>query len=168
MHILTHTEVTNTMSPVYTTLVYEYRHENKGSDQFWYLESVVCRNETKNATRYVQYRFTLSTHKMHILTHTEVTNTMSPVYTTLVYEYRHENKGSDQFWYLESVVCRNETKNATRYVQYRFTLSTHKMHILTRTEVTNTMSPVYTTLVYEYRHENEGTDLVLVVGKCGV
>ena len=42
------------------------------------------------------------------------------------------------------------------------------MHILTHTEVTYTMSPVYTTLVYEYRHENKGTDLVLVLRKCGV
>ena len=68
-------------------------------------------------------------------------------------------------WYLESVVCKSETKNATRDVQYQLTLSTH---VLTHTEVTYTMSPVYTTLIYEYRHENKGTDLVLVLRKCGV
>jgi hypothetical protein len=41
---------------------------------------------------------------------------------------------------------------------------------LTRTmnshsEVTNTISTVYTTLDYEYRHENKGTDLILVPRK---
>jgi hypothetical protein len=62
----------------------------------------------------------------------------------------------------------NETKKATRYVQYRFTLSTHKMLILTHTEVTTTMSTVYTTLDYECRHEKKGTGLILVPRKCGV
>ena len=42
------------------------------------------------------------------------------------------------------------------------------MLILTNTEVTNTMSNVYTTIDYEYRHQNKGTDLVLILGKCGV
>ena len=42
------------------------------------------------------YRFKWSTHKMLILTHTEVTNTISNVYITLDYKYRHENKGIDQ------------------------------------------------------------------------
>ena len=42
------------------------------------------------------------------------------------------------------------------------------MLILTNTEVTNTMSTVYTTLDYEYRHQNKGTGLVLILGKCGV
>ena len=48
------------------------------------------------------------------------------------------------------------------------TLSTHKMLILRLTEVTNTMSTVYTTLDYEYKHGNKGTDLVLVPRKYGV
>ena len=61
---------------------------------FWYLESMEWINETKKATRYVQYQFTLSKYKMLILTHTEDTNTMSTVYTTQDYEYRHENKGT--------------------------------------------------------------------------
>ena len=51
MHILTLTEVTYTMSPVYTTLDYGYIHETKVLIRFWYLESVVCRNETKNTTK---------------------------------------------------------------------------------------------------------------------
>ena len=62
----------------------------------------------------------------------------------------------------------NEAKKATRYVQYQFTLSTHKMLILIYTEVTNTMSTVYTTLEYEYRHENKGIDLVFESKNCGV
>jgi NADH:ubiquinone oxidoreductase subunit F (NADH-binding) len=33
------------------------------------------------------------------------------------------------------------------------------------TEVTTTMSTVYTTLDFEYRHENKGSDLVLVPRK---
>jgi hypothetical protein len=38
----------------------------------------------------------------------------------------------------------------------------------THTEVTNTLSTVYTTLDYEFRHENKGTGLILVPRKCGV
>ena len=33
---------------------------------------------------------------------------------------------------------------------------------------TMTMSTVYTTIDYEYRHQNKGTGLVLILGKCGV
>ena len=44
----------------------------------------------------------------------------------------------------------------------------HKMPILTLTEVTYTMSPVYTTVDYECRRENKGTNQVLVLRKCGV
>ena len=56
-------------------------------------------------------------------THTEVTNTMSPVYTTLDYKYRHKNKGTGLVWYLQKVwgVQINETKKATRCAQYRLT-----------------------------------------------
>ena len=43
MLILTYTEVTNTMSTVYTTLDYEYLHENKGTDQIWNFRVDVCR-----------------------------------------------------------------------------------------------------------------------------
>ena len=42
------------------------------------------------------------------------------------------------------------------------------MLILTDTEVTNTMSTVYTALDYEYWHENKGTGQVLVFRKFGV
>jgi hypothetical protein len=42
------------------------------------------------------------------------------------------------------------------------------MLILTHTEVTTTMSTVYTTLDYEYRHEKKGTGLILVPRKYGV
>ena len=42
------------------------------------------------------------------------------------------------------------------------------MLILTHTEVTNTMSTVYTTLDYEYRHKNKCTDLILVPRKSRV
>ena len=40
--------------------------------------------------------------------------------------------------------------------------------VCTHTEVTNTMSTVYTTPDYEYRQKNKGTGLVLVLRKCGV
>ena len=42
------------------------------------------------------------------------------------------------------------------------------MLILTNTEVTNTTSNVYTTIDYKYRHQNKGSGLVLILGKCGV
>ena len=42
------------------------------------------------------------------------------------------------------------------------------MLILIDTEVTNTMSTVYTTLDYEYWHENKGTGLALVFRKFGM
>ena len=38
----------------------------------------------------------------------------------------------------------------------------------THTQVTNAMSTVYTTLDYEYRHKNKGTNLDLVPKKGGV
>jgi hypothetical protein len=73
------------------------------------------------------------------------------------------------FWYPESVGCINETKKATGYVITQLTLSTLKMLIqLTHTEVTTTVSTVYTTLDYECRHEKKGTGLALVPRKCGV
>ena len=51
------------------------------------------------------------------------------------------------------------------HVEMRPIMSSTALHyyrvlILTHTEVTNTMSTVYTTLDYEYRHENRGTYLV--------
>ena len=73
-----------------------------------------------------------------------------------------------RFWYLESVGYINQTEKAARCVLYRLTWSTHKMLILTHTEVTNAMSTVYTTLDYEYRHKNKGTGLILVPRKCWV
>ena len=57
---------------------------------------------------------------MLILTHTEVTNTMSTVYTTLDYEYRHKNKGIGLVWCLESVGCTNETKMCTATLKMLF------------------------------------------------
>ena len=54
------------------------------------------------------------------------------------------------------------------YMQYRLAWSTHKMLILTHTEVTNAISTVYTTLYYGYRHKNKGTGIVLVPKKCGM
>jgi hypothetical protein len=75
-------------------------------------------------------------------------------------------------WYLGSIGCINEAKNeakkATRYVQYQLTLSTHTILILTHTQVTNTVYTVSTTLDYECRRWNKGTDLVLVPRKFGV
>ena len=52
----------------------------------------------------VQYRKILS-----ICTHTEVTNAMPTVYTTLDDGYRHKNKGTDQIWYSRNVACRTES-----------------------------------------------------------
>ena len=103
------------------------------------------------------------------LTHTEVTTIMSTVYTTLDYECRHENKGIglilvprkwgvyelDQRSYMISTVW--------IYIQY-----TQNAHPHTHREVITTMFTVYITLDYECRHENKGTDLVLVPKKCGV
>ena len=57
--------------------------------------------------------------------HIEVTNIMPTVYTTLDYEYRHKNKVLVWFWYLGSVGCTNETKKATRSVQYRLILQVY-------------------------------------------
>ena len=45
MLIHTHTEVTNAMPTVYTTLDYEYRYQNKDTDQVWYSRDVVCGTE---------------------------------------------------------------------------------------------------------------------------
>ena len=59
------------------------------------------------------------THKMLILTHKEVTNTMSTVYTTLDYEYKHKNKGTSLVLVAGKLGCTNETNKATlRCVQY--------------------------------------------------
>ena len=54
---------------------------------------------------------------------------------------------------------------ATKCVQYRLTEVYTKF---THAEVTNTMSTVYTTLDYGYRHRNECTGMALVPRKCGV
>ena len=43
--VRTHTEVTNAMPTVYTTLEYGYRHKNKGTDHVWYSRDVVCVTE---------------------------------------------------------------------------------------------------------------------------
>ena len=84
----------------------------------------------------VEMRPIMSSTALHyrvlILTHTEVTNTMSTVYTTLDYEYRHENRGTYLVWYLESVPCRNETKetimSSTNLHCYRVLILTHRSH----------------------------------------
>ena len=60
-----------------------------------------------------------------------------------------------------------------RKLQDVYCTDQHKVHTECssspiRTEVTNSMSTVYTTVDYEYRHENKGTDLALVPRKCGV
>ena len=52
---------------------------------------------------------------MLILTHTEVTNTMSTAYTTLDYGQRYKNKRTGQV--LVPREC-GETKKTTRCVQY--------------------------------------------------
>jgi hypothetical protein len=70
------------------------------------------------------------------------------------------------FWYLESVGCINEAKEATRYVQYRLTWSTHTMLILIHTQ--NSPTPCHLLQDYECRDENKGTDLVLIPRKFGV
>ena len=71
---------------------------------FWHLESMGCTNETKiKAPRCVLYR--LICRSAYIPTHTEFTNAMPTVYTTLDYDYRHKNKGTDQVWYSRDVVC---------------------------------------------------------------
>ena len=78
-------------------------------------------------------------HKMLILTHIEITKTMSTVYTTLEYEYWHENKGIDLI--LESKDC-GVYKWDQKKLQdmYSTDLHYHKMLILIYTQVTNTKS----------------------------
>ena len=80
MLMITHTEDTNTMSTVYTTLDYEYRHVNKGTDLVMVPRSLYG---TKTAERCVQYRFTLSPPKMLIITHTQKTPILFPLFTLL-------------------------------------------------------------------------------------
>ena len=104
-----------------------------------------------------------------VRTQTEVTNTMSTVYTTLVCQYRHKNKGTGLVLVLRKCgVYKSDQESykmctVTINMKYTKCSSSH-----THTEVTNTMSSVYTTLVYKYRHKNKDAGLVLVLGKCGV
>ena len=53
------------------------------------------------------------------------------------------------------------TMYTCRWLHGKFSECTHA-------EVTNTMSTVYTTLDYGYRHKNKGTDLILVPRNCWV
>ena len=104
----THTQVTNAMSTVYPTLDYEYRLKNKGTnlDLVPKKGGVYKRDQESYKMCTVPINiYELSTHKMLILTHTEVTNAMPTVYTTLDYDYRHKKKSIDQVWYSRDVVC---------------------------------------------------------------
>ena len=86
---------------------------------------------------------------------------MTTVYTTLDYEYRHKNKrnwsdfGAQKVW---GVQMRSK-KLRDMYSTDEHEVYT-RMLILTRTEVTNAMSNVYTTLDYDYRHKKKGTNQV--------
>ena len=92
MLILTHTEVTDAMPTVYTTLDYGYRHRNKCTGMA--LVPRKCGVYILDQESYKMCTITLKYIQMLILTHTEVTNAMPTVYTTLDYGYRHKNKCS--------------------------------------------------------------------------
>ena len=99
-------KVTNTMSTVYTTLDYEYRHKNKGTDLI--LVPRKCGVYIQNQESSKMCTVLIDEHEMHTKyssSHTEVTNVMPTVYTTLDYGYRHKNKGTDQVWYVLQRSC---------------------------------------------------------------
>ena len=90
MLILTHSKVINAMPTVYTTLDYGYRHRNKCTGMA--LVPRKCGVYKLDQESYKICTITLKYIQMLILTHTEVTNAMPTVYTTLDYDYRHKNK----------------------------------------------------------------------------
>ena len=115
---------------------------------FWHLESMGCTNEIKSkAPRCVLYQ--LICQSAHILTHTEVTNTMSTVYTTLDYDYRHINKSTDQVWYSRDVVCGIESMKISPITM---NACAQEILILTCTEHASTTSPVDETQKYDDEH----------------
>ena len=73
---------------------------------FWYLESVGCTNETKQATRYVPIACAW---EILVLTHTEHSSTTLPVNETQKYDCEHQDKGTDQIWNFRDDVCKIES-----------------------------------------------------------
>ena len=80
MLILAHSEVTNTMSTVYTTLDYECRHENKGTDLILVTRKCVVHKWDQKSYKICTVPIYIEYTQMLFLTHPEVTNTMSTVY----------------------------------------------------------------------------------------
>ena len=94
---------------------------------------------------------------------------MPTVYTTIDYEYRHQNKGTDLVLILGKCGVYKFDQKSYKMCMVSIDMKyTQNAHPHTHTEVTNTMSNVYTTIDYEYRHQNKGSGLVLILGKCGV
>ena len=95
MLMVTHTEVTNAMPTVYTTLDYGYRHKSKGTGLILVPRKCGVYKWDQESYKTCRISINIEVYKMLILTHTEVTNAMSTVYTTLDYGYRHKSKGAD-------------------------------------------------------------------------
>ena len=83
MLTLTHTEVTNTMSTVYTTLHYEYWHKNKTTGLVVVPRKCGVYKWDQKIYKMCTVLINMEYTQMLTLTHTEVTNTMFAVYTTL-------------------------------------------------------------------------------------
>ena len=90
MLILTHSKVIDAMPTVYTTLDYGYRRRSECASIS--LVPRKCGVYKLDQESYKMCTITLKYIQMLILTHTEVTNAMPTVYTTLDYGYRHKNK----------------------------------------------------------------------------
>ena len=105
MLILTHTEVTNAMPTVYTTLDHGCRHRNKCTGMVLVPRKSGVYKWDQESYKMCRVSINIEVYRMLIFTHTEVTNAMPTVYTTLDYEYRHLDKDIDQVWYSRNVVC---------------------------------------------------------------
>ena len=85
--------VTNAISIVYDTLDYEYRHKNKGTDLALVLRKCGVYTWDQESYKMCTVLIDMNVHTKYSSSHTEVTNAMPTVYTTLDYGYRHKNKG---------------------------------------------------------------------------
>ena len=92
------------MPTVYTTIDYEYRHQNKGTGLILILGKCGVYKCDQKSYKMCTVPINMKYTQMFILTHSKVTNAMPTVYTTLDYGYRHQNKDTDQVWYSRDVV----------------------------------------------------------------
>ena len=80
---------------VYITLYYGYRHKSKGTSLILVPRKCGVYKLDQESYKMCRVSVNIEVYKMLILTHTEVTNAMSTVYTTLYYGYRHKSKGTN-------------------------------------------------------------------------